>query len=158
MLIRRLLGDLGRASIIYGLTAFGAAHEHAHGGFFDPVRSAAADPILSSDKGDDQTVATDASCDGKFERDGVTHYFAQHLFERPLSARQLSRVRVLAHVTDPNATVPGYSYAVVSKGIFVREGAVAVECGDATTGKAFDTVTFVTPRIYKLDIDTSAPW
>ena len=156
MRLSRLFGDVARASIIYALTAFGAAHDHAHGGVFDPVRSAAADPIASSDKGDDQTVVFEASCSQSFERDGVTHYFAEHQLRLPLSPRQLSRVRVLAQ-TPANA-LPGYPYAVISKGVFVREGAVAVECGDATIGKQFDHVMFVVPRVYKLDIDTSSPW
>ena len=76
---------------------------------------------------------------------------------RPLSPRQLSGVRVLARIEGANAP-PGYPYALVTKGIFVREGGVAVDCGNEHDGKIYDTVTFVVPRVYKLDLDTTSPW
>jgi hypothetical protein len=149
MKLRDVFGDVLRGTLVYALTAFGASVGAHASPLLDPVARASADVTPTSDDRE-QTEAFDAQCTETFEKDGVVHHFAQHVFSRPRTPRQLSGVRVLAYV--PNPSVPGYPFELVTKGIFVRDGAVAVECD------GFEHVTFITPRTYKLDVDTSSPW
>jgi hypothetical protein len=153
----RLVGDVFRASIIYALTAYGSASTHTQApGLFDPVTRASAD---AQDVRPAQVDSFDTTCDQIYTRDGVVHFFARHAFDRARSARELSGVRVLARMSRTNSSgVPGFTYELITKGIFVRDDAVAVECGDEATGRLFDRVTFVTPRSYLVDLDQGDPW
>jgi hypothetical protein len=88
---------------------------------------------------------------------GVTYRVAEHRFPRRVTA-SLARVSVLAPVpTWEPGSPPGYVLKKVEEGVFVKDGAVAVNCGTWNEPR-YETVIFLLPRAYKLDLDPTEPW
>ena len=106
---------------------------------------------------DRQTFSTTARCDKSFTAaDGSLHAYAEHAFAYAPESL-LARVTVVGHGDGVSRNAPpGYASRVVTNGIFVRESALAVDCGVWMSPDAFTTVTLVLPRAYQ--VDTSDPW
>jgi hypothetical protein len=111
----------------------------------------------SRDVSEAQVLFVDARCDRFFERNGVQQYYAEASFAGR-SARSLARVSAIAHLQDDESAPPGYRDRILHDEIFVREGAAAILCGSSMDGLRFDSVTFVVPRSYKLELDSKSPW
>ena len=99
-------------------------------------------------------------CEHEHQRGNDVAIYAEHQFENEATAVDIARAKVLGRRTkdDLNFEMPTYTYRVVSEGIVISDGAIAVRCGSKRSGYAFDEVKIVVPRSYKLDLDVRDPW
>lgn len=117
----------------------------------------ASDMAMAAAVADRQTLVVVERCDKTYTLgDGTAHRFAEHGF--PFGAESwLARVAVVGHGAGVARAAPsGYEARVVDRGVFVRSGAIAVDCGVVGSADALDTVTLVLPRAYRLD--EADPW
>lgn len=99
-------------------------------------------------------------CEHEHKRGNDTALYAEHEFENAASAVDIARARVLGRRTqaDRDFELPMYTYRIVTDGIAISDGAIAVHCGSKMSGYAFDEVKIIVPRSYKLDLDQRNPW
>jgi hypothetical protein len=84
------------------------------------------------------------SCSRSYTAGMETHTYAEHAFPG-LSRRQLASVRAIGHLASGRGAPPGYEFVVADSSMFVRDGALAVSCGNKVAA-SFDSVAFLIPR------------
>ena len=71
----------------------------------------------------------------------------------------LGRASVLGHFASPAPNRPsGFTHAQVSKGVYVKDGSIAVDCGADSDPNRFDSVVLILPRAYKVELDGANPY
>ncbi len=101
----------------------------------------------------DPVVVVVESCSRTYTSGIETRAYAEHAFPG-VSRRQLASVRAVGHVA-PGSAPPGYEFVVADSSMFVRDGALAVSCGNKGTA-SFDSVAFLVPRLLT-ELERRAP-
>ncbi|MFO0677527.1 MAG: hypothetical protein U0169_13410 [Polyangiaceae bacterium] len=147
------------SSLVYAVVALGVALvKPAHDGAVASAHAASEVPVPSTIDVS-QTFEWTDTCSFARTVGGVTHHFAKHDFALRRSVASLGRASVVGHfATNSGARPEGYTHTKVSKGVYVKDGSIAVDCGADTDPDRFDTVVLVLPKAYKVELDQSNPY
>jgi hypothetical protein len=95
------------------------------------------------------------SCSRTYTSGIDTRTYAEHAFPG-VSRRQLASVRAIGHVPQGTSAPPGYEFVVADSSMFVRDGALAVSCGNEVVA-SFDSIAFLVPRLIAHPIEGPKP-
>jgi hypothetical protein len=83
------------------------------------------------------------SCAHTFTSGLETVAYAEHAYPG-VPRRALAGVKAVGHLASQQGAPPGYEFLVAESSVFIKDGAVAVRCGNKAAA-AYDSVTFLFP-------------
>ena len=89
-------------------------------------------------------VVANESCSHTYTSGSQTLSYAEHAYPG-LTMHELASIQIVGHLSGQQSPPAGYSHALASASPFVRDGAVAVVCGDKAASR-YDSVTFLLPE------------
>jgi hypothetical protein len=83
------------------------------------------------------------NCSHTFTSGLDTVTYAEHAYPGA-PRRALAAVKAVGHLASQQGAPPGYEFIVAESSVFIKDGAVAVRCGNKVAA-AYDSVTFLFP-------------